>query len=198
MQGPDNLIVFVDANVWFSRTLRDWIGMLYTTPDNPPFEVRWTEDVLAEVLYHLRRKHPDWDGSRITGIRDRLADTFEVRRVTDFAVGPDYKGRDVLDAHVHAAAIACEADILVTSNVADFVWDGNESPYDVLTPDEFLMLVDDAAPEFVAEVALRMCKHWLRLTGDAHLPQSLKDAGCPQFAGAVRQHLLANADQLQD
>lgn len=91
MPRPAHQVVFVDANVWFSRTLRDWIGMLYTTPDEPPFEIRWTEDVLAEVLYHLRRKHPDWDGNRITGIRDRSAGTFEVGRVADFTVGTDYE-----------------------------------------------------------------------------------------------------------
>lgn len=38
--GPQR--VFVDANVWYSRTLRDWLGMLYTTPDTPPFVVCWS------------------------------------------------------------------------------------------------------------------------------------------------------------
>lgn len=122
MQGPANQVVFVDANVWFSRTLRDWIGMFYTTPDAAPFEIRWTEDVLAEVLYHLRRTHPEWDGARITRVRDLIADTFENGRVDDFVIGSDYKGKDGLDAHVHAAAVACGADILLTTNVADFSW----------------------------------------------------------------------------
>ena len=196
MQGPANQVVFVDANVWFSRTLRDWIGMLYTTPNTAPFEVRWTEDALAEVLYHLRRKHPDWDGGRITGIRDRIAGTFEVGRVDDFQVGDDYKGKDAFDAHVHAAAVACRADILLTTNAADFVWDENESVYEVLTPDEFLMLLDEAAPELVAEVAVRMCRYWFKRSGDANLPKKLKDAGCPKFAERVRRHLHANADRL--
>lgn len=106
MYGPANQVVFVDANVWFSRTLRDWIGMLYVTPATAPFEVRWTEDVLAEVIHSLRRQHPDWDGRRITKVRDHIARTFEVGRVEDFVVGSDYQGRDPLDAHVHAAALA--------------------------------------------------------------------------------------------
>ena len=42
--------VFVDANVWYSRTRRDWLGMLYTVPEVPAFQVHWTEDVLAELL----------------------------------------------------------------------------------------------------------------------------------------------------
>lgn len=160
--------------------------------------MRWTEDVLAEVLYHLRKRHPDWGGSRITGIRDRIAETFEVGRVDDFEIGDDYKGKDAFDAHVHAAAVACRADILLTTNVADFAWGENESPYEALTPDEFLVLVDELAPELVAEVSVRMCRYWFKRSGDANLPKKLKDAGCPQFAEWVRRHLLANADKPQD
>jgi len=55
--------------------------MLYTIPEVPPFQVHWTEDVMAEVLHSLRKAHPDWDGRRLTGIRDRLAGTFEAGRV---------------------------------------------------------------------------------------------------------------------
>lgn len=192
-----NQVVFVDANVWFSRTLRDWIGMLYTTPDMAPFSVCWTEDVLAEVLYHLRRKHPDWEGRRIASVRDLIAGTFEVGRIDDFWIGDDYKGKDAFDAHVHAAAVACRADIMLTINVADFVWDANESPYEVLTPDAFFLLIDDAAPELVAEVAVKMCNYWVKRRLEANLPLKLKHAGCDHFADRVRGHLLANADRLE-
>lgn len=192
-----NQVVFVDANVWFSRTIRDWIGMLYVTPDTVPFEVRWTEDVLAEVLYNLRRRHPDWDGSRITSIRDRIARTFEAGRVDDFQVGNDYLGRDAFDAHVHAAAVACRADILLTVNATDFAWDENEPPYEVLTPDEFLVLIDDSAPELVAEVTVTMCRYWLNRSAEADLPKKLKGAGCPNFAERIRSHLHASADKLR-
>ncbi|MFT3861463.1 PIN domain-containing protein [Micropruina sp.] len=192
-----NQVVFVDANVWFSRALRDWIGLLYTTPDAAPFEVKWTEDVLAEVLYHLRRKHPEWAGSRITGIRDRLAATFEVGRVDDFTLGDDYKGGDPFDAHVHAAAVACRSDILLTTNVADFYWDDNESSYEVMTPDEFLLLVDDSSPELVVEVTVARCHYWFQLNGEANLPSKLRAAGCPGFAERVRLHLLSNGDRIR-
>lgn len=55
--GPHG--VLVDANVLYSKTLGDWLGLLYTIPEIPPFQVFWTEDVLAEAIYHLRRNHPD-------------------------------------------------------------------------------------------------------------------------------------------
>jgi predicted nucleic acid-binding protein len=189
MQGVGPYVVFVDANVWFSRTLRDWLGMLYTTPENPSFVVHWTEDVLAELIYHLRKTHPDWSGSRITTLRDRLSETFEAGRVAEFTIDATYRGNDPGDAHVHAAAVACGADVLVTCNVSDFGWDENTSPYEVMHPDDFLVLVDDSSPELVAVVAAEMCEYWVRRDGESDLPQRLRTAGCPQFANRVLAHL---------
>lgn len=190
MQGAGATTVFVDANVWFSRTLRDWIGLLYITPDEPAFVVHWTEDVLAELIYHLRKKHPAWPGERITGIRDQLAGTFEAGRVDSFEIGNTYRGSDPGDAHIHAAAVACGANILVTCNTADFRGDEDAAPYEVMHPDDFLVLVDDSAPHLVAEVVSRMCSYWISRQGGADLPRSLRTAGCSEFAERVRRHLL--------
>lgn len=186
--GPAS--VFVDANVWYSRTRRDWLGMLYTVPHSPPFQVHWTEDVLAEVLHSLRKAHPDWEGGRLTGIRDKLAGTFEVGRVADFSVDGTYRGPDPHDAHIHAAAIACRAELLVTCNIADFQWDENESPYEVVHPDDFLILVDDTVPALVGDVAEEMHRYWFGRQGESNLPQQLRKAECPRFAERVRRHLL--------
>ena len=196
MRPPGSQIIFVDANVWFSRTLRDWIGILYTLPESPPFEVRWTEDVLAEVLYHLRREHPDWEGGRISTIRDRLAGTFEVGRVSDFPADAGYQGKDPFDAHVHAAAVACGADILLTSDVEGFRWDDNDSTYEVQHPDEFLTVVDDAVPDIVEAATLDMCRYWMKRISEADLPARLRKAGCPSFAERVRRHLLDQSNTL--
>lgn len=102
--GPHQ--VFVDTNVFFSRTLRDWLGLLYTIPESPPFQVYWSEDVLAETIYRLRRKHPDWSGGQLTMIHDRIARTFEVGRVDQYSIDPAWTGNDPYDydAHGHAAA----------------------------------------------------------------------------------------------
>lgn len=182
--------------MWYSRTLRDWLGMLYVTPEAPPFHVQWTDDVLAELLYHLRKRHPPWGGDRISGIRDQIAGTFEIGRVKDFEIGDDYRGRDPFDAHVHAAAVACQADVLLTANVNDFEWDEQNMPYEVQEPDEFLVLVDDSWPELVSDVAVQMCGYWLRRSTEADFLR-LTNAGCPQFADRVRRHLLANAHKLR-
>lgn len=185
--------MFVDANVWFTRTLRDWIGLLSTVDELPPFEVRWTEDVLAELLYHLRRLHPEWDGKRTSGIRDILTEVFEDGRVSDFTIDESYQGPDPLDAHVHAATLASRADFLVTSNVKDFVWDENESSYEVLHPDDFLVMIDDIAPESVALAVIANCTYWIKRAGEADLPARLRSVECPKFAERVRRHLQGPA-----
>jgi predicted nucleic acid-binding protein len=189
VQGTGPYSAFVDANVWYSRTLRDWLGMLYTTPDAPPFVVHWSEDVLAELIHGLRKEHPTWSGAKITRVRDLLAGTFEAGRVDDFTVDDSYAGHDVHDAHVHAAAIACRADVLVTMNTDDFVWDENTSPYELMHPDDFLVLVDDSAPALVAAVAAAMCTYWVDKTGAADPCGALRSAGCPAFAARVLAHL---------
>lgn len=186
-------IVFVDANVWYSRTLRDWLGLLYTTGDSAPFQVRWTEDVLAELLVNLRRKHPEWDGGRISGTRDRITDTFEGGRVEQFVLDGSYRGKDPLDEHVHAAALACNADVLLTCNTADFRWDENNSPYDLMSPDEFFVWVDDVVPMVVSAAVVRSCGYWMHRSGEADLPHRLKASGCPDFAERVRMHLQGAA-----
>ena len=50
--------VLIDANVLYSRTLRDWILLLEIESEARMFKVHWTEDILAEVLYRTRRKSP--------------------------------------------------------------------------------------------------------------------------------------------
>lgn len=180
--------VFVDSNVLYSRTLRDWLALLYLEGDL--FQVFWSEDVLAEVIYHLRRDHPEWDGARLTTIHDKIAATFEVGRITDYAVDGRFTGSDRNDAHVDAAARAADADILLTANTGDFLEDPDGESYEVLAPDDFYCLVDDSAPSIVRRATTRQLLHWLRRSGESNLPQSLELAGCPEFAERIRRHQL--------
>lgn len=71
--------VLVDANVLYSKTLRDWLCLLYLASDTY-FAVYWTEDALAETIAHLRDKHPQWRGGKITKIHDQIKATCEDER----------------------------------------------------------------------------------------------------------------------
>ncbi len=181
--GPSR--VFVDSNVLYSRTLRDWLCLLTLANDRPHFLICWSEDVLAEVIYHLRRKHPQWSGRRIQKIRDSIVGALEGGLVHEFDVDETFDGRDPHDAHVHAAASACGAEYLLTMNLRDFAI--ADTRYEVIDPDSFFMLIHDSAPALVASVTREQMSYWARVRDEAMLPEYLERAECPQFAQVVRR-----------
>ncbi|QRP50798.1 PIN domain-containing protein [Amycolatopsis sp. FDAARGOS 1241] len=187
--------VFVDANVLYSRTLRDWLCLLRKygpeVMDGEIFIVYWTEHVLSEATYHLLKKHPAWDGAKLTQIRDRIVATFEGGRVEDFTVDGSFPGTDRNDQHVHAAAVACDADILLSDDGGFSVDEeaADDLPYEVFLPDDFFLLIEENMPEVVRRVTLEQTLYWRgRKTGRADLARPLIDAGCPEFAKRVRFH----------
>ena len=184
--------VFLDSNVLFSRTQRDWFGLLTSAEEMAaPFRVYWTEDLLSEALYHLRRKNPKWDGATLTRIGDNIRQTWPDGRVAQFEVDGSFAGSDPNDGHVHAATLACKAHYLVTNNINDF--DGEHSdelPYEIVTPDDFLVLVDDVAPRLVADGVNRQLDYW---GARQDIVQALQRANCTQFAQRVLLHLQRRA-----
>lgn len=189
MSVPGLHRVFVDSNVLYSRTQRDWLALLYLAGDL--FQIYWSEDVLAETLYHLRREHPDWDGEKTAKVRDHIAGTFEVGRVDSYVIDGSFTGADQHDAHVHAAARACNADILLTNNVKHFKEDPTGAAYEVMSPDGFFCLVDDSHPHIVAEATSRQLTYWWQRDGECHLPDMLSRADCGNFGERVRIHQLS-------
>lgn len=179
--------VLVDANVLYSRTLRDWILMLaYCGSPERFYDVLWTEDILAETIASFREKHPQCDGGYIAAIAEKLRAEFADCQVRDYNA-TKYFG-DPKDAHVHGAAIAGEADYLVTLNLRDFdVVDKDQLPYEIYTPDAFLMLIWESQPEIVRNVFLKMEKYRAEKKRTYSLAQLLKDAGATDFAGIVAQ-----------
>ncbi|MGM0386027.1 MAG: PIN domain-containing protein, partial [Actinomycetota bacterium] len=186
-------VVLVDANVLFSRTLRDWIAIVYL--EGELFDVKWTEDILAEVLYNLRKRYPDMPGRTISVLRERIEETFVNGRVEDFHIDGSFTGSDLHDAHVHAAAVACHADIILTENGSDFsTADGDDLPYEVYSCDEFLVLIDDSAPAVVRAAILRQLAYHRKKFDAVNLPSDLELAGAPNFAARVRRRLLELED----
>ncbi|MCS7479997.1 PIN domain-containing protein [Umezawaea endophytica] len=146
--------------------------------------------MLAETIYRLRRNNPGWDGVKTTSVRDLIVGTFEGGRVDDFKVDDSFPGSDVNDRHVHAAAIACQADFVLTDDEG-FVVNGQDAdamPYEVYRSDDFFLLVDDSVPDLVRRVTREQTLYWARRTGRADLAGKLIAAGCPEFAERVRNH----------
>lgn len=195
MGGRRRPRVFVDAGVIYSKTLRDWLGLYYTcnVSAEPPFDVHWSDDVLAEAISRLRDNNPTWSGGRIARISELITQTFEVGRVREYSVvESNYQGADQGDAHVHAAASACAADYLLTTNDRDFRISSeaqDKLPYEILSPDDFFMTVALSNPEGTAACIERQIAYRNGRGEEANLCEALQKAGCPRFADHVLKQL---------
>ncbi|MBM4686397.1 hypothetical protein GS532_22210 [Rhodococcus hoagii] len=76
MGSGRNTSVLVDANILYSRTLRDWLALLYLDASSDMFEVKWTDDIMVEFQYNLRKKNPSWTMHRVVGFDDVWESTF--------------------------------------------------------------------------------------------------------------------------
>ena len=84
--------VFVDANVLYSRTLRDWLFLLRRETEGM-FQIHTTEDVLAETEYRLRRSNPTMAGGVITDLREKITSAID-ELVSDYDATIEYSGDD--------------------------------------------------------------------------------------------------------
>lgn len=196
--------VFLDANILFSRTLRDWLFMLRIESGGNMFTLITSEDALVEAQYSFRKRHPETSGRAVTNIRKKTAEFCD-------DVVEDYPGKvsgpfvDRYDLHIHSAALASRCHILVTQdkgflNLSDKKKD--ELAYEILSPDEFLILLDDSASQYVSSVTKQQSLHWVKSRADnktlgvLDLESALRKSGCPKFAARVRAHIknLAGAN----
>ena len=193
--------VLVDANVLYSRTLRDWFGLLAERTGAPLFKLRWSEDIMTETLYHLRRKNPFWNETQIGGISRRIENTFgESAQIKGYQIDQDLDYTDPHDAHMHAAAVHGRVQYVVSDDkkFAKFVEAHDELlDYEHYTADEFLILIDDNSPPTIREVLFEQAKYFHSRDGSFNLVTMLQNAGAPRFAGRIRdRHLGAIAQYL--
>jgi PIN domain-containing protein len=188
--GTLTTIVLVDANVLYSRTLRDWLGLCYLQSDGW-FEVVWTEDIMAEVIYRLRRANPTASDPQIGGVRDRLVEMFSTGRIAGFPIDSNVPYPDIFDAHVHAAAIHADVDFVLTADAGFEQLEGqlDELPYEVHNPDSFFCLLDDSSPDAIKAVIQKQVDYWKAKGKQSNLCTHLERAGAPQFADRIRSHL---------
>ncbi|QWW19510.1 PIN domain-containing protein [Schaalia sp. 19OD2882] len=177
-------VVLVDANIWFSRTLRDWVCLLATDPRSSLFTVLWTDDILAEVLSNLRKKNPNWNGGQISDISEKIKESFPNGQVRDFR--PTDNPADLFDGHVIGAAIAGDADILLTNDGKGFS-EEHDFRFEVMNVDDFLMLVAHSSRNLIVRTALRTAIHFHKRGVPYLEAERLKSAGAPKFARFVAE-----------
>lgn len=112
-------VVLADANILFSRTLRDYF--LYAAHAGA-IEIRWSQQILDEMSRNLRMRL-GLEPADTAYLEALMNDFIEYALIdvdpSDVAAVAEIK-MDARDRHVLAAALSADADILVTDNIKHF------------------------------------------------------------------------------
>jgi len=79
-----------------------------------------------------------------------------------------------------------DANVLYSRTLRDWIF---LLRTETISPDAFLVLVDDSAAEAVLAVTRKQYAFWSEHNGNVDLPQQLRAVGCPTFAARVGEHM---------
>lgn len=114
---------------------------------------RWSEQILDEMQRAILSTRPDLTEERIARTRNRMNEHVRDALVTGYERFEESIELPVPnDRHVVAAAIRCQAQLIVTFNLKDFPISALEPlGLDVQHPDDFLEHLLDLHPQVVLE-----------------------------------------------
>lgn len=143
-----------DANVLYPAPLRDLLMNLALTG---VYRARWSARIHDEWKRNLLINRPDLDRTqldRMSGLMDEAVPDALVSDYEPLMGGLDLPDED--DRHVLAAAIKCNASVIVTFNLKDFP-DTALGSFDIeaLHPDDFIADLWDLDKAAVLEAAQR-------------------------------------------
>ena len=145
-------VILLDASVLYSAPLRD---LLMRVAVAGLMRLKWSDAIQEEWINALLRQRPDLSRTRLERTRGFMDRAVPDARVQDYATEEAAlagKLPDPGDAHVVAAAIAAEAEVIVTFNLKHFP-PGPLAARGLraLHPDPFLCALLEAAPKQMAE-----------------------------------------------
>lgn len=179
-------VVLADANVLYSRVLRDYL--LYAANEEI-IAIAWSRKILNEVTTHLVSNHESFSresGERLAAAMNRafpFAEMQPEREYDERLVGLVLPDED--DRHALAAAIAAEASVICTANVKDFPERVvSKLGLVVMTPDELLnTLVAEHPTQMMSVHALSVTR--LRGASNESTITALKRAGAQNSASMM-------------
>lgn len=146
----------LDANVLHPMVLCD---LLIRLAQRGLYRALWTREILAEVVATVLRRRPDLSiellrkrtAAMQAALQDATVEGYETLVPALHELGAD--------AHVVAAAVIGQADIIVTSNIRDFP-ERVLDPYGiaVLLPDDFLVQQWWVDPAAVADTLVQQAR----------------------------------------
>ncbi|PIG93468.1 PIN domain-containing protein [Gloeocapsopsis sp. IPPAS B-1203] len=175
-----NFTAVYDACVLYPAPLRDLLMWLALTD---LFKARWTDEIHGEWIRNVLKERPDLTLEQLTRTKTLMNSNVRDSLVTGYeSIIPSLQLPDSGDCHVLAAAIRCNADVIITFNLKDFPSDSLE-PYGVEAqhPDEFIRHLLDLNPRVVCEVVERQRRNLKKTpkTREEHL-DTLFQLGLPQ------------------
>lgn len=110
--------------------------------------------------------------------------------ITVFPGEARFTGIDEGDYHVHAGATASGADIILTFNKPIHITQTpDQELYEIITPDEFFMLITDSNQQCMLPVTRGQFEYWGSKPNSDPIDKALCKAGCPEFSQRVRENL---------
>ena len=106
----------LDANVLHPQILCD---LLLRLAERDLFRPLWSTEILDETVESIRRRRPDLDPERLRRRMSAMNEAFPDACVSGFEHLVPTMPEMGDDAHVLAAALFAEADVIVTDNVRD-------------------------------------------------------------------------------
>ena len=182
-----DLTVVYDASVLYPAPLRDLLMWLALTD---LYKARWTNEIHDEWMRNVLKNRPDLTLQQLTRtknlmnscVRDCLVEGYQSLILS-------LKLPDPNDRHVLAAAICCNANIIVTFNLKDF-------PADVLKqygikaqhPDKFVFYLFSLDCDRVCQAAKRQ-RNTLKNPPKTLLEylETLEKQGLPQTTAKLRE-----------
>lgn len=149
--------VVYDACVLYPAPLRDFLMWLALSGR---FRAKWTLEIHSEWKRNLLKNRPDLNAKqldRTSELMDQALPDASVSGYEELIEGLSLPDAD--DRHVLAAAIRCNASVIVTFNQKDFPYSAL-SPFGIEAqhPDEFVENLFDLDPAAVIEAAQRQRK----------------------------------------
>lgn len=184
----DRFVAVLDANVLYSSLKRN---VLLSFAESGLYRPRWTDEIMDEWRTNLIAARPDLR-ERVGRLVEQMTRAFPEARIDGYEVLVEALVLpDAGDRHVLAAAVKCDAHVIVTENTKDFP-ERVLSSFDIelQSADEFLLSTFELYPGQGEAAVKRMRKRYKNPPYKAgELLTKLTGEGLVRLASVLRERV---------